>query len=185
MNQTIDVSQVVLSTERLLLRPWREEDVEDFYAYARVDGVGQRAGWLPHGSIEESRTILRHFIQGKKTFALEYEGKVIGSLGVECYEEAYFPELSPYRGRSLGYVLSRDYWGRGLMPESVRAVMNWLFETDQLDFILISHFDWNHRSARVIEKCGLKYIKTTKFETRYGTVETTPEYIAWNPRLGR
>ena len=58
MNAEIDVTGVVLKTERLTLRPWREEDLEDFYAYARMDGVGQMAGWKPHGSIGESRQIL-------------------------------------------------------------------------------------------------------------------------------
>jgi len=182
MNQTIDVSQVVLSTERLLLRPWREEDVEDFYAYARVDGVGQRAGWLPHGSIEESRTILRHFIQGKKTFALEYEGKVIGSLGVEKYNEKEFPEFASKQGRAIGYVLAKPYWGRGLMPEAVKRVIDWLFNDIGLDFVNIGHFKWNSQSARVIEKCGGVPYKTVKIETHYGTVEDTIEYIIHNPK---
>ena len=82
MNKEIDISQVTLETERLLLRPWKEADLEDFHEYARVDGVGQMAGWMPHGSMEESKMILDHFIEGKKTFAIELAGKVIGSVGV-------------------------------------------------------------------------------------------------------
>ena len=50
MNATIDISNTVLKTERLILRPWRQEDLDDFYEYAKVDGVGQMAGWLPHES---------------------------------------------------------------------------------------------------------------------------------------
>lgn len=41
MNVDIDVSGVTLYTPRLILRPWRPEDLDDFFAYARVDGVGQ------------------------------------------------------------------------------------------------------------------------------------------------
>ena len=44
MNAKIDISNVVIKTERLLLRPWRKSDLDDFYHYARVDGVGQMAG---------------------------------------------------------------------------------------------------------------------------------------------
>ena len=44
MNPPIDISNVVLTTERLVLRPWRETDLEDLYEYAKVDGVGQMAG---------------------------------------------------------------------------------------------------------------------------------------------
>ena len=62
----VDVSNVCLETERLILRPWRESDLQDFYEYASVDGVGQMAGWAPHKSIEESAAILKLFIEEKK-----------------------------------------------------------------------------------------------------------------------
>ena len=82
MNVPIDITQVTLKTKRLLLRPWKPTDLDDFYEYASVDGVGQMAGWAPHESIEVSREILDRFISGKHVFALEHEGKVIGSLGI-------------------------------------------------------------------------------------------------------
>ena len=109
MNKPIDISTVVLKTQRLTLRPWQETDLNDFYEYARVDGVGQMAGWLPHQDIEKSKIILASFIAGKKTFALEYQGKVIGSLGVETYKEEQYPELTELQGREIGYVLSKAY----------------------------------------------------------------------------
>lgn len=180
MNAPIDISAVTLRTPRMTLRPWRETDVQDFYCYAKVDGVGQMAGWAPHRSIEESGVILENFIRGKKTFALEYNGKVIGSLGIEKYSETNYPELAPYRGRELGYVLSRDYWGKGLMPEAAAEVIRYLFDTEKLDFLLVGHFEWNRQSARVIEKCGFRYLKTTDFVTRFNTVERTREYILLN-----
>lgn len=185
MNKQIDISQVVLNTARLTLRPWKESDLKDFYEYARVDGVGQMAGWNPHKNLEESRMILGSFIRQKKTFALEHQGKVIGSLGIEEYNESQYPELNSLQGREIGYVLSKDYWGRGLMPEAVNAVVKYLFEEENLDFILVGHFDWNKQSARVIEKCGFQYIKTTQFETRFETVETSVESILYNPKRGK
>lgn len=181
MNKEIDLTGVRLETERLVLRPWRESDFQDFYEYARVDGVGQMAGWLPHRDLEESRRILSHFIANRRCFALEHEGKVIGSLGVEEYSEASYPELSALAGRELGYVLSKDYWGRGLMPEAVRAVIGYLFDAVGLDFILVGHFERNARSRRVIEKCGFTYVKTRPYETQYGTVEMSREYILYAP----
>ena len=48
MNKPIDISNVIIQTERLILRPWKEADLNDFYEYASVDGVGQMAGWVPH-----------------------------------------------------------------------------------------------------------------------------------------
>ena len=177
MNAVIDITGVVLRTDRLTLRPWRESDLSDLYEYARVDGVGQMAGWNPHRDMEESRAILHSFIRHRKTFALEYQGKVIGSLGVEEYSEENYPELDDLRGREIGYVLSRDYWGLGLMPEAVKAVIAWLFSETGLDFLICGHFDHNARSRRVVEKCGFRYIKTTKYTTRYDTVENSVEYI--------
>lgn len=181
MNKEIDITGVVLTSARLTLRPWRESDLADFNAYARVDGVGQMAGWKPHRDLEESRAILSHFIAGKHVFALEHQGKVIGSLGIEKYNEANYPELAELQGRELGYVLSKDYWGRGLMPEAVRTVIAYLFDVVGLDFILVGHFDWNAQSRRVIEKCGFRYIKTTEYETKYDTVEASMEYIRYHP----
>lgn len=81
MNAWIDISNVVLTTDRLKIRFWQLSDLDDFYSYASVDGVGQMAGWQPHENKEQSLDILRHFIDEKNSFALEYNGKVIGSLG--------------------------------------------------------------------------------------------------------
>ena len=177
MNATIDISGIVLKTERLILRPWKQEDLDDFFEYASVDGVGQMAGWLPHESKETTQMILDSFIANKKTFALEFEGKVIGSLGVENYKEEEFPELDKQQGRSIGYVLSKEYWGRGFMPEAVKAVQKYLFDTVGLDFLIVSHYVWNGQSRRVIQKSGFHYIKTIQLNTRYGTTEDTLVYI--------
>lgn len=171
MNAKIDISDVTLKTERLTLRPWRPDDLDDFYAYASVDGVGQMAGWTPHKDKKESRKILDLFIEGKITFAVEYEGKVIGSLGIEEYDEAELPAYREKTGRELGYVLSKAYWGRGLMPEAVNAVIRYLFDTLELDFLVCGHFTDNEQSKRVQEKCGFRHVKLIRYETRYGIVK--------------
>ena len=171
MNVPIDISGVELTTARMTLRPWKQADLQDFFEYASVDGVGQMAGWLPHKDISETQKLLDSFIEKKRTFALDYQGKVIGSLGVEYYSETESPELDSMRTRALGFVLSKDYWGRGLMPEAVNAVVRWLFEEQELDAILCAHFDWNTQSARVQQKCGFHFLKESVYKTHYGTVE--------------
>lgn len=176
----IDVTNIRIETDRLILRPWRESDLADFYEYARVDGVGQMAGWQPHKSLEESKTILEMFIRDKKTLALELKetGKVIGSLGLEEPEELDLPEDS--QGREIGYVLSRDYWGRGLMPEAVRAVVQHCFAELDYDWLSCGHFESNAQSRRVIEKCGFTHVKDILFTTRMGTQEPAKLYIRYN-----
>lgn len=180
MNKQIDISGVKLVTPRLVLRPFNEGDLQDLYQYASVDGVGQMAGWLPHKDMDESKQILDMFINEKSTFALVYGNKVIGSLGVDQYNREEWPELDNMYGREIGYVLCKDYWGQGLMPEAVNAVVKYLFETEQLDFVTVGHFEWNNRSQRVIAKCGFDYIKTVPYQTRYNTTETTKLYIKYN-----
>lgn len=44
MNAKVDLTNVVIETERLVLRAWKETDLEDLYEYAKTDGVGQMAG---------------------------------------------------------------------------------------------------------------------------------------------
>ena len=171
MNPEIDISNVILKTERLLIRPWRQSDIDDFYSYASVDGVGQMAGWKPHKSKEESKIILDMFISHKKTFALEYQGKVIGSVGIEKYNETHFPEFENKKCREIGYVLSKEYWGQGLMPEALKEVIRFLFENANLDVIFCGHFLWNEQSHRVQEKSGFKHYAFDTYETAFGTTE--------------
>ena len=171
MNPEIDISNVILKTERLLIRPWRQSDLDDFYSYASVDGVGQMAGWKPHESKEESKIILDMFISHKKTFALEYQSKVIGSVGIEKYNETHFPEFENKKCREIGYVLSKEYWGQGLMPEALKEVIRFLFENANLDVIFCGHFLWNEQSHRVQEKSGFKHYAFDTYETAFGTTE--------------
>ncbi len=182
MNSPVDITGVRLTTPRLLLRPWRADDLEDFFAYARVEGVGQPAGWLPHRDIGESREILSRFIRHRRTFCLELQGRAVGSLGVEEYDEAAFPELAAFRGRMLGYVLAKDCWGRGLMTEAVSAAVPWLFDDVGLDFLTLGYYAFNRRSARVAEKCGFVPVGRGPQATGYGTVEDHVWTIRWNPK---
>ncbi|MBQ8110914.1 MAG: GNAT family N-acetyltransferase [Clostridia bacterium] len=177
MNAPIDIGATVLRTPRLILRPWRADDLEDFYAYARVDGVGQLAGWRPHANMEESRRILNMFIAERRTFCLEYEGRAVGSVGIETYPEDRFAWLAALKGREIGYVLAKDLWGRGLMTEAVRAVIDYLFEEVGLDFIVLAHYERNARSRRVIEKCGFTFAHRAVRGTMLGTAEDSLEYL--------
>ncbi len=172
MNVKIDISNVVLESKRLVLRSFNYDDLNDFYEYAKVDGVGQKAGWLPHKNIDESRKILNGFINNKKTFAIEHFGKVIGSIGIEKYDEDYFMEYKNLRGRQLGFVLSKDYWGLGIMPEAVNRVIKYLFDVEKLDFIMCGYFTYNKQSQRVQEKCGFKFLSQYTIDAATGKEES-------------
>ncbi|MBQ8835250.1 MAG: GNAT family N-acetyltransferase [Oscillospiraceae bacterium] len=182
MNAPIDVTDIRIETDRLILRAWKETDLHDFYEYASIEGVGEKAGWNHHQSPEESERILSSFIRHKKTFALELKenGKVIGSLGLEPRDEdAGLKEH--LQGREVGYVLSKDYWGRGLMPEAVQAVIRYCFDVLNFDYLTCGHFDHNDRSRRVVEKCGFTYLKDVVTPTVRGIDEPGKMYVMYNP----
>lgn len=185
MNAPVDIGDAILETERLVLRPWRETDLADFNEYASVDGVGQMAGWKPHESLEESQRILTGFIDHKKTFALELKenGKVIGSIGLEEENrhegDIQGREGNPPKGqgREIGYVLSKDYWGQGLMSEAVKRVISYCFEEAGCDYLFCGHFLENDQSRRVIEKCGFTFYGTCEFKTVMGDLKTGRLYL--------
>jgi [ribosomal protein S5]-alanine N-acetyltransferase len=147
----------MVETNRLLLRKWNESDYLDLYEYAQDERVGPNAGWPPHKNEEESKAIVKMFIENDDTYAivLKDENKVIGSIGLhERYPDVSVAEL---RQKEIGYVLNHSYWGNGYVPEAVRAVLKFGFEEMNLDLIWCGHFDFNSNSKRVIEKCGFRY----------------------------
>ena len=172
MDALFDITNVILETPRLILREWKESDLDDLYEYASVSGVGENAGFSHHKNKEESLNILKLFIKEKKTFALVYQenNKVIGSIGVEFIRHK-IEELDNYLGREIGYVLSKDYWGKGIMVEAVNKVVDYLFNNLKYDFLLSGYFSFNLQSKRVQEKCGFKSFKNIIFDTKLGHKE--------------
>ena len=185
MNVAFAISKKTIETERLILRPFRKSDLNDFYEYASVEGVGEMAGWHHHESIKKSQEILDMFINEDKTFAicLKESGKVIGSLGIEKYGlEEKLTEFDGYRGRKIGFVLNKEYWGRGLMPEAVKAVIDYLFEDLDFDFLLCGYYNFNAQSKKVQEKCGFKPYRALTMDTRMGTKEQGILNLIINPK---
>ena len=184
MNATFKLNGLILETERLVLRPFVLSDLDDFYEYASVEGVDEMAGWKHHENKEKTQEILDNFINEDKTFAivLKENNKVIGSLGVELYgmEEA-LTGFYEYKGREVGYVLSKDYWGKGLMTEAVKTVINHLFTQLNLDFITCGYYDFNIQSKKVQDKCGFRPYRKLMMDTRLGTKESGTLNLLLNP----
>ena len=67
MNAEFRINGTHLETGRLLLRPFRQSDLDDFYEYASVEGVGEMAGWRHHENREKSQEILDRFIREDNT----------------------------------------------------------------------------------------------------------------------
>ena len=109
---------MILETNRLILRPWREDDAEDLYTYAGDPEVGPPAGWPPHTSVENSREIIRTVLSNPETYAvcLKENGKPIGSIGFHRNDLAEADDEY-----ELGYWIGKPFWGQGLIPEASRV----------------------------------------------------------------
>jgi putative acetyltransferase len=149
-----------METERLILRDWDIDDVDDLYEYAKNPNVGPHGGWKPHESKTESLEIMHTlFIDKYDSWAIVYKenNKVIGSIGYE--QDARRMDINC---KELGYAMGEEYWGKGLMTEAAKAVIPYGFMEVGLDMISIYRNPNNVRSGRVIEKCGFKYEGTLR-----------------------
>lgn len=173
MNAEINISNVILETDRLILRAWEITDLDDFFEYASVEGVGEKAGWEHHKSKDKSLTILKMFIEKKKVFAivLKENQKVIGSIGIEELSEELDKDLDNLLGRELGYVLNKDYWNKGIMKEAISKVVDYCFNTLKLNFLMASYFNHNIASKKVLENLNFKFYKDIIIETGYNNIK--------------
>lgn len=151
----------VLETERLLLRPWREEDAAALYDCAKDPAVGPAAGWPPHTSVEDSRQIIRNVLAVPETYAvcLKEDGRPIGSIGLKCGDATDMTDRTDEC--ELGYWVGRAYWGRGIIPEAAERLLRHAFEELQMQAVWCGYYDGNEKSRRVQEKCGFTYHHTT------------------------
>lgn len=178
---------MIIETERLILRPWEEGDAEECYKYAKDPQVGPIAGWPVHISVENSRQIIRDVLAVPETYAivLKETGLPVGSIGLKMGEAT---DLTDEPGEcELGYWLGVPYWGRGLMPEAVKAMLHHAFMELKMQKVWCAYYDGNSKSKRVQEKCGFRYQWTTQDvevplmqETRVGHVNclTREDWLA-------
>ena len=173
MNAEINISNVILETDRLILRAWEITDLDDFFEYASVEGVGEKAGWEHHKSKDKSLEILKMFMEEKKVFAivLKENQKAIGSIGIEELGEELDKDLDNLSGRELGYVLNKDYWNKGIMKEAVSKVVDYCFNTLKLNFLMASYFNHNIASKKVLENLNFKFYKDIIIETGYNNIK--------------
>ena len=145
-----------METNRILLRPWREEDAEVLYKYASDPDVGPRAGWPPHKSVEESREVIKNFFSNDDTWAIELKEtfEIIGCIGVL---RAGFSNLKINDDEAeVGYWIAKPYWGKGICTEALRLVIDYCFNVQNFTTLWGDYFPENPASGKVMEKCGFK-----------------------------
>lgn len=146
-----------LSTKRLILRPWNENDAEELYKYAKDPEIGPIAGWPVHTSVENSREIIRTVLSAEETYAvcLKENGLPIGSIGLILCGDTDMTDREDEC--ELGYWIGREFWGRGLIPEAAEELIRHGFEELGMNIIWCGYYDGNEKSKRVQEKLGFVY----------------------------
>ncbi len=145
---------MILETERLILRGWRDEDASSLFKYAKDERIGPPAGWIPHKDVNYSRAIIRTVFAKKETYAiwLKEVNEPIGSIGLTLDGSPERP-LGPGEAE-LGYWVGYEYWGRGIATEAAKEMLRHGFEDLGLKTIYSGYFQGNNKSKRVQQKCG-------------------------------
>jgi RimJ/RimL family protein N-acetyltransferase len=152
-----------LETERLLLRQFRESDLD---AYARITGDAETMRYLggdgPFDRDQAWRSIgylLGHWeIRGYGLWAAEEKatGALVGRIGL------YRPEGWP--GLEVGWLVDRKRWGEGLATEGARASLAHAFGRLGADRVISVILPENAASIRVAEKLGERYTETRQLQ---------------------
>ena len=151
----------LMETERILLRPWREEDAAALFKYASDPAIGPIAGWPPHTSVENSREIIRDILSAPDTYAvvLKETNEPVGSVGIMLGDGIHSAEMEE-GDAEIGYWIGVPYWGKGLIPEAVNRLLARCFEEMGIRRVWCGYYDGNRKSRRVMDKCGFIFHHT-------------------------
>ena len=161
-----------LRTERLTLRQFTMDDVDDVLCYANDPEWAEYQVNIPLSprTRKDIEILVAMFSDSSywetghpglpspgngagilHMFAIVFEDKVIGEIVLNQWEEHRKNERV-----ELAYTLSRQHWNKGLMTEAARAVMNWAFQTYSFHRLVAWSDPRNIGSWRVLEKLGMK-----------------------------
>ena len=146
---------MILNYENITLRPWSEEDAKVLYNLAKNPNIGPNAGWPPHQSVEESLNVIKDIFSKKETYAIIYDGKIVGCIGL-----LFYPEFNHDWGKDaaeIGYWIGEEYQNKGICTKAAKLVVQRAFKELNIKAIYGTYYLDNLKSKRVLEKLGFKY----------------------------
>ena len=147
-----------LETGRLILRRYTVDDAPAmFERWCHDPEVSRFLTWPPHASVDVTRALLTEWVADYDrpdcyNWVLELKdgGGIIGNCSVVRIDES-IDELE------LGYCMGRAWWGKGYMPEAVRAIVAFLFDVVSANRVAAEHDLENQKSGRVMQKAGMTF----------------------------
>ena len=146
---------IPLQTPRLLLRRHVSEDAGLLYQNYGTDAAMFRySGWNPYATPEQTRETVQRFIDSYADprfygWAIEYEGRMIGTIGAYDYD----PEKNQIE---VGFSIERASWGKGYATEALEVVLEYLTVQEGIAHVTAWCASDNIASGRTMEKAGMQ-----------------------------
>lgn len=152
-----------IETARCSLRQFRVEDAEAMFRnWASDEEVTKYLTWPAHRNVAETKELLREWV---KTYSdpSVYNWAILSKEKQEAVGNISVVSVNEKAARlTIGYCLSEELWGQGLMTECLKAVIDYLFENTSVNRIDSYHDTDNPASGKVMRKAGLKEEATLK-----------------------
>lgn len=137
------------------IRDWRSGDEDSLALHANNENVWRNLrDSFPHPYTRRDAENWIALCQSQTpeiSFAIEVDASAVGGIGFVLKEDVY------RRSIEIGYWLSEDFWGRGIMTQAVRAMTDYAFDNFDVCRIYAGVFEWNRGSMRVLEKAGYDF----------------------------
>lgn len=155
----------VLETERLILRPHTVEDAEDVFEWTSDERVTEFMNYSRHESVDTSAEWLKSLetLENEYTWGIvrKSDGKLIGSCSIRRRPDGVY--------WSFGYNLRYDCWNKGYATEATLRMIDFVRSEHEAENFVAEHAAENPASGRVIEKCGLHFVKYGEYTSFDGT----------------
>jgi RimJ/RimL family protein N-acetyltransferase len=157
----------MITTTRLILREWKDSDLEP---YAELNADPKVRQYFPtlltreESDAEVSRFQQRYEREGFCLYAAELRvtQTFIGFIGIQTMHFAV-PNL-PQPAVEIGWRLARAHWNQGLATEGAQAVLNYAFTAVGLEQIVAITSAINDPSRRVMQKLGMTHVPELDFD---------------------
>lgn len=152
-----EIGTQIIKTERLILRPFKIEDIDDVYKnYGSDPKITRYISWVPCDTKEKCEGFINFNLKEYETnpmffsWVITMDDTIIGSISI-------FNVNNDNDSGELGYSLGSKWWGNGIITEATKAVIDYAFNKVEFNRIYGSCHEENIGSKKVMEKMGMSF----------------------------